>query len=484
MKTPTALEKLNMGQVHLVGIGGAGQHPLAEILLDMGYRLSGSDLKLSATTEALVGRGVRIYEGHRAENLAGATLVVATAAASATNPELVEAARLGLTVLTNAQMVGRLFNEQHSLLAVAGTHGKTTTTGLVAYLLQSVGFEPSYYIGGVPRDLGSAGHAGPLGNIAVVEADEYARRFLNYKPYSALVTNIEADHLDYYGTFEALQEAFGAFAANIKAHSEAGLLVCADDAGAAALGRQVQGNAAFPVYTYGLEGSADWRATNLEMNAKGGYDFDFSFRGKTLGRVEPGLPGLHNVRNATGALALAIRGGASLLKAQELCAAVGEYQGVARRFEVKGEADGITVVDDYAHHPTEIKATLAAARARYGSRRLVALFQPHTYSRTKALLDEFAGSFKEADLVALLEIFPSRETDTLGVSSQDVLDRIKEPSKLAQPLSGAEAAARLTDILRPGDVLLTLGAGDVWKIGEEFLAMKKFSELNAKASRD
>jgi UDP-N-acetylmuramate--alanine ligase len=432
------------------------------MLLDLGYTLSGSDLKLSATTNALAGRGVTVYEGQQAENLNNITLVVTTAAAGAENPELQEARRRGIPILTNAEMVGALLNRKR-LLAIAGTHGKTTTTGLVAFLLEKAGLDPTYYIGGIPRDLGRAGKAGK-GEFAVVEADEYTARFLNYRPEAAIITNIEADHLDYYGSFEALKEAFEKFALNVP--NEGSLFFCADDAGSLELAKKVS---RIGVFTYGLSPEADWQATDLKLNEIGGYSFNLNFQGHLRGTVTLGIPGVHNVRNAIGALAMVIKSEPSF-PIQSFCDLASHYRGTGRRFELKGKFDGKLVVDDYAHHPTEIKATLAAARARYSDKRIVALFQPHTYSRTKALLEEFAGAFEDADVVALMEIFPARETDTLGVSSQDILDKMQHKGKYPQPLTHQNAANVLLEILKEGDVLLTLGAGDVYKVGEQVLA--------------
>jgi UDP-N-acetylmuramate--alanine ligase len=439
----------------------------------MGYTVSGSDLKLSGTTEALARRGIEIYQGQRAENLKQATLVVTTAAAGADNPELQEAARRGLPVLQNAEMVGLLLNPKR-LLAVAGTHGKTTTTGLVAFLLERAALEPTFYIGGVSTDLGVAGKAGK-GEFAALEADEYARRFLNYRPEAAVITNVEPDHMDYYGTWEALQAAFAAFAGKVRPGGK--LYLCADDQGAASMQRTVTTEA--EIFSYGLDPQADWQSSQLSPNAKGGHDFNLSFRGKDVGKVSLGLAGVHNVRNATGALAMVLTAAPQVDPALFLALA-GQYQGTARRFELKGELMGITVIDDYAHHPTEIKATLAAARARFGQRRLVALFQPHTYTRTKALMDDFARSFAEADVVGLMEIFPARETDTLGVSTADILGRMEHSGKLSSPLNHVQAVQNLGQILQPGDVLLTLGAGDVWKVGEQLLSQPRTQELTKK----
>ncbi len=452
----------DLSQIHLLGIGGAGQNALAEMLLDMGYSLSGSDLKLSATTEGLARRGVTIFEGQRAENLKNTTIVITTAAAGEHNPELQEARRRGLPVMQNAEVVGQLMNQKR-LLAIAGTHGKTTTTGLVAFLLERLDLDPTYYIGGVPFDLGRAGKAGK-GQFAVVEADEYARRFLQYQPEAAIITNIDHDHLDYYETYPALEAAFTNFARNLKPNGS--LYVCYESGLAADMAENI--STVTRVQRYGFSPFDRWSAIELEPNELGGYSYKLTHLGRVEGIVKLRLAGVHNVLNSVAALAMLIE----LLPEVEiatLCELAGQYRGTGRRFEVKGEVRGITVVDDYAHHPTEIKATLAAARARYPHRRLVALFQPHTYSRTKALLADFAAAFEDADVVALMEIFAARETDTLGVSSADILEKMNHSGKLSAPLTHADAAQTLTGILKEGDVLLTLGAGDVWKIGEQVL---------------
>lgn len=465
----TTLAQYDTGQIHLLGIGGAGQNALAEMLLEAGYRVSGSDLKLSATTEALQKRGVTVFEGQQATHLNNVTLVVTTAAAPGDNPELQEAARRGIPVLQNAEMVGLLLNSKR-LLAVAGTHGKTTTTGLVAYLLEQAHFDPSYYIGGISQDLGRAGHTG-LGEWAVVEADEYARRFWHYQPRAALVTNLEADHLDFYGSLEALEGAFVRFCDNLPTGGT--LYLCGDDRGARELmGKVTRG---IKIYTYGLEDGNDWTATDLRLNERGGYTFTLNRQGQVLGGVSLSLSGRHNVLNAVGALAMVSESLPDVEPSLWL-EITGRYRGAARRFELKGEAGGITVVDDYAHHPTEIRATLQAARSRFMGRRIWAVFQPHTYTRTKALLDGFAAAFDLADQVALLEIFPARETDTLGVSSADILAKMDRTSKIMRPLTLETAPAALLDLLKPGDVLLTMGAGDVWKVGEEVLTRLQSKE--------
>ncbi|NWJ44471.1 MAG: UDP-N-acetylmuramate--L-alanine ligase [Chloroflexi bacterium] len=455
------LDELDTSHVFLLGIAGAGQYPLAEMLLDIGCKISGSDLKPGENGERLRQRGVTVYEGHDPSNLKDATLLVTTAASTANNPELIEAQARGIRTLTNAQMVALLVNSKRCL-AIAGTHGKTTTTNLVAALLSRAELEPTFYIGGISRDLGCSGGMGK-GEYAVVEADEYARRFLEYRPDAALVNNIEGDHLDYYGDFETLKAAFHQFATQSRR-----LFFCADEPNARLMGEQFLKERGSGVYLYGLDGMADWRAANIESNSLGGNDFTL-WQGKNIqARVSLALPGLHNVSNAVGALAMCITAAPHIPPAK-FCELISEFQGTARRFEVKGEKNGVLVVDDYAHHPTEIMATLASARQRYSGRRLVALFQPHTHRRTKTFLNEFAAAFTQADRVLLMEIFRTRETDTLGVSSEDILSLMQHPGKVTQVVTYQNASVILKEILQPGDVLLMLGAGDIWKIADLLL---------------
>ncbi len=469
------LEELDLSRVHLVGVAGAAMNALADVLLDLGYTVSGSDLKLSATTEALQARGVTIFEGHQAANLDKATLVVKTAAAPDDNPELVEARRQNVPVLTAAQMVGLLVNARRCL-AIAGTHGKTTTTSLVSWLLVGAQLDPTFFIGGVSRDLGVAGRAGK-GEFAVVEADEYARRFLELRPEVAVITNIEPDHLDYYGSFEAIIEAFKQYALNVQPGGT--LLVSLPDEadeGLNKLGADLLEAGYLEERNYETfaiadepKGMATFEAVLKGVNSAGGHDFDLYQDGELLTSVSLCLPGLHNVKNALAALAMC-RLVAPEVEMARFASVASEFKGAQRRFEIKGDANGVTIVDDYAHHPTEIKATLAAARSRFPNRRLVVLFQPHTYSRTKAHLADFAQSFGDADLLALMEIFAARESDTLGISSSDLLNKVIYPEKLSQPLTHENAAQALVEVLKSGDVLLTLGAGDVWKVGEAVLA--------------
>lgn len=447
---------------HFIGIGGAGMSALADALIDLGAAVSGSDAVESDATRELQNRGARVYIGHDPSNVGDATRVVLTAAVRPDNPELREAQRRGLPVVKRAVLLGLLMDTRRGA-AVAGTHGKTTTSAMISYVLATAGHDPSYMVGGTIRELGPGGHWGS-GPVLVAEADEYDSSFLQLRPEVAVVTNIEADHLDYYKSVEAIFAAFAEFALNIKPGGL--LLICADDAGAMGLARQLLDSAApFRIQLYGRSREAVWQPRETGPNTHGGTDYLVLRNGQEMGRVSLSVPGGHNVLNSLAALAACVELG---LDPAEAARRLGEYKGAGRRFEEKGTVCGVTVVDDYAHHPTEIAATLEAARRRYPGRRLVVLFQPHTYTRTRDFMDDFSRVLGLADQAIVSEIYASRESDTLGLSSRMIVERItRSRAEYAPDLR--EAAEMLLDDLRPGDVLLTMGAGDVWKAGEDVL---------------
>jgi UDP-N-acetylmuramate--alanine ligase len=462
---------LNARRIHIIGIGGAGMSPLAMILLALGKQVTGSDLHLSAVTADLVSRGATVFEGHRPENVRGAELVVMTSAAREDNPEIQAARQQGIAVVKGSQLLGALMDERIGI-AVAGTHGKTTTTGMIALILERAGLDPTFVVGGIVRDLGVSGKLGQ-GRYLVAEADEYDERFLQLRPYIAVVTNIEADHLDFYKNMQNLQFAFSCFA---KAITPGGwLAACGDDRLARQLGetrslsslgelRQmagIRGNSLL----YGMGNGLDYRAVELVVNDGGGYDFSVEHQGESLGRFRTVIPGRHNVQNAVAAITVARLVGVPLDVVRE---ALAGFHGAARRFEVKGEVNGVTVVDDYAHHPTEIRATLAGARSRYPGRRIVAVHQPHTYSRLRNLLADFAAAFADADVVLICDIYASRESDDLDMHSLKLVDAMGHGDvRYAGGLTGA--VDMLKNLLKPGDVLITLGAGDVNTVGEQIL---------------
>lgn len=447
-------------QVHLVGIGGMHMSAIAQMLLADGISVSGSDLVMSPLTERLRELGAEVHSGHHPANVGGATLVVTTMAAKSDNPELVEAARRGIPVIPRHEMVARLM-ENRTAIAVAGTHGKTTTSTLIALLLQRAGLDPAYLLGGESVDLGSNAAAG-AGDQIVIEADEYAGAFLAYHPHVAVITNIEADHLDYFGTEARIFREFRQFMENVPA---SGVIVACSDSPAVRQVASSDGTApSASLRWYGLESRADWRADNISLVAGGGSTFEILSPSGRHGPFSLRLAGVHNVVNATAAFVVGQHLGLDDLTIRD---ALAECRGAHRRFETVGEAAGITVVDDYAHHPTEITATLAAARGRYPGRRIVVLFQPHTYSRTRYLLSGFQRCFSGADSLYLLQTFAARETADAGMDAHALAQELPRSPTVAENLD--EAVSLLARELQSGDVCFTMGAGDVTQVGSPLL---------------
>ena len=447
-------------RVHLVGIAGSGMAPLARWFLARGCAVSGSDLRASPTLGALARAGVAVSVGHAAEHLPATDLVVVSAAIGPTNPEVVAARARGLPVLTHAEVLGAL-TRQSRAIAIAGTHGKTTTTALVGFLLDRAGRDPTILAGSELCNYaeGLRVGRGPL----VVEADEYHHRFLELSPHVAVITNVEADHLDYFGDPLAVEAAFAAFAARLPPD---GLLIrCADDPGASRVpthGRRV--------VSYGLHAEAAWRAWEIVPLPHGGMRFMVA---APDGQVLPAwtrLDGHHNIQNVLAALAVVTAEGVPLATA---VAALGEFRGTRRRLEPIGSAAGITVVDDYAHHPTAVAVTLAAVRARWAGPLWVA-FQPHTRHRTAALLDAFANAFAAADAVVVTGIYEpaGREHTEVPISGADLAAKIRGPQ--ARYVADLDAAAALLAAELPdGALLLTMGAGDIDTLGPRVLARRE-----------
>lgn len=452
-----------MLNIHLIGIGGAGLSAIATVLLQQGYVVSGSDMQASPATERLARLGATIFIGHRAENLdmddrrSTIDMVVVSSAISPDNSELVEARRRGLPVFKRAEWLGRMMQAQVGI-AIAGTHGKTTTTAMTAFILHEAGHDPTYIVGGFIPQLDTNAAAGQ-GAAFVIEADEYDHTFLGLRPAVTVVTTVEWDHPDIFPTPQAVYDAFEKF---IQLTPEDGLVIgCGDDVGV----RAVINGARAKLVTYGLQPHNQWQAVDIRPNQRGGCDFRVR-RDNTAAdqavAVSLAVPGRHNVCNALAALVVADHQNLELAQAAQL---LSQFKGVARRFEIKGEIDGLIVIDDYAHHPTEVKTTLAAARARFGNQPLWLAFQPHTFSRTLALLDDFTDAFDQADHVIIVDIFASREIDTGLIKSQDLVKRMKHPD--ARYIGSLSAAADyLATQLIPPAVLLTMGAGDGYKIGE------------------
>lgn len=452
------------GQVHLVGAGGVHMSAIGQLLLARGIAVTGSDLQPSSYTRRLEQLGAKIYQGHTASNVGDAELLVVTAAARDDNPELIAARERGLPVMLRAEMVQHLV-EDREVLAIAGSHGKTTTTNMLAVMMERGGLDPLVILGGDSPDLGGNVRDGK-GQHAVLEADEYAEAFLQYSPKIALVTNIEADHLDYYGTEDHYKAAFARFASQVQ--PDGTLIACADSPDAVALAEARSGAEAH-VESYSVENEATWRARGLRGNDHGGLDCTVELDGRELGKLSLRVPGRHNVINALGALAVAMRAGVDFHRA---ASAVSDFQGTRRHFEFIGDITSdrgpITIVDDYAHHPTEIRATLNAARQRFAGRRLVACFQPHTYSRSRYLLEGFRTCFEALDVLYLLPTYAARETSEAGIDAASLGREIDTPSPLL--LDSIESGTtQIAAMLEPGDVFLTIGAGDVTQLAPAVL---------------
>ena len=470
--------------VHFVGIGGIGMSALARILLDEGRRVSGSDLQENSFTQELARRGATIYRGHQPDHVAGAELVVITAAAREDNPEVQEARRRGIAVLKRAELLGQMMRYTRGI-AVAGTHGKTTTSSLIGYTLVEAGLDPTVIVGGDVPELGGNARSG-AGDLLVAEADEFDASFLTLKPSVAVVTNVEPEHLDFYKDFQGVIKAFSMFLLGVPASGH--IIFCLDDPVLAALQSNERGSnrpklnvRSTPAFaqerslltdalqaqsiSYGFHPQACWRAERLQPNARGGTDFTVLKQHAAFGDFSLRIPGRHNVSNALAVVAVGDLLGVPLATLQRAIAA---FNGVKRRFQVLGEADGVTVVDDYGHHPTEVAATLAAARARYANRPIHCIFQPHTYSRTKLLLAEFASAFRDADRVSVTDIYAAREDNIWGITGRDLAVALDHPSvNYTATLEQAAGAALAT--LKSGDVLIVMGAGDVYKAGERVL---------------
>ena len=452
--------------VHLVGIGGTGLSAIARVLMEQGAVISGSDLVLSPVAKALARDGARVFERHRAENVDGADYLVVSSAVPSSNVELQAARAAAIPVLKRPEFLGQMMRGQVGV-AVAGTHGKTTITAMIASILLTADRDPTFVVGGVIAGVGTNAHAGSE-PLFIVEADEYDRTFLSLTPTVAVVTSIEHDHPDCYPAFADYRMAFEAFVALVP--DDGLLVICSDDPAAQELGT-ARRSAGAAVTFFGLGHRAEWRAEEVRPNFAGGVDFLATHSGEMLGLVRLRLPGAHSASNAMAALAVAASLDVPFPDSRE---ALTEFRGVGRRFEVHGEVSGVTVVDDYAHHPTEIQATLEAARSRFPGRPLWVVWQPHTYSRTKKLLQDFGQAFGVADHVIVLPIYPARETNALGLTSGDVAAAI-QLRDVRRVASLDEALVLMGTEVRSGDVVLTLGAGDGNKVGEWLLEVLEVS---------
>jgi UDP-N-acetylmuramate--alanine ligase len=445
-------------RIHFVGIGGIGMSGIAELLLNLGYVVSGSDAKESPLTRRLSSLGGTIFTGHAPANVSGANVVVVSSAVKPDNSEVLEARRQQIPVIPRAEMLAELMRLKYSVV-IAGAHGKTSTTSMVGTVLVQGGMDPTVVIGGRLNAFGSNAKLG-RGDVIVAEADESDGSFLKLSPTIAIVTNIDREHLDHYANLAEIQDAFVTFVNKVPFYGVA--VLCLDDPNIQAIlpriGRRI--------LTYGTSNQADLVALHIEFQDFGSR-FQVRHRGRQLGELRLKVPGLHGVLNSLAAVAAGLE---LDLPFEKIAAALGDFQNADRRFQIKGEKRGVLVVDDYGHHPTEILATLTAAR-HASDRRIVAVFQPHRYSRTRALEAEFGRAFHQADMLFVLPIYAAGEDPIDGVSAERLVGRIKEfgHRDVTYAPDFATVLKALRERLRDGDLLITLGAGDVWKLGEDWL---------------
>jgi len=446
--------------LHFVGIGGIGMSGIAEVLLNLGYRVTGSDLVESETTARLIELGGEISLGHSKDNVGDADVVVISSAVRPDNPEVVAARQAGIPLVPRAMMLNELMRMKYGI-AIAGSHGKTSTTSMVATIMAEARMDPTMVIGGKLNILGTNARLG-AGDYLVAEADESDGSFLQLTPTIAVVTNIDNEHMDYYGNFENLRRAFSQFLEKVPFYGRA--ILCLDDEEVAGLLAELDR----PYITYGLTAQADVIASHI-VHSGFGSSFQVSLSGEPLGDVNLKVPGLHNVYNALAAISIGLE---LDIPFEIISKALGSFAGVQRRFQLKGEAAGISVYDDYGHHPTEIRTTLDGARRGWEGR-IIVLFQPHRFSRTRDLLAEFGTAFHNADEVLVLDIYGAGEEEIEGLNSEVVADTLGSHGHRYVKYVGSrdQAVKSALEILKPGDLLLTLGAGDIWRAGEGILAL-------------
>ena len=449
-------------RIHMVGIGGIGLSAIARILAAWGHDVSGSDLRTSEVTRGLNALGIRTYEGQRAEQVRGAELVVVSSAVPETNAEVIAAREAGIPVMKRHLLLGQMMSGSYGI-AVAGTHGKTTTSAMIAVMLMELGLSPTFIVGGIVAQLRTNAQAGH-GPHFVIEADEYDRTFHGLRPDIAVVTNVEMDHPDCYPDLASMREAYATFLTRVP---EGGWVVACADSRQLTVTLCEAPAIRSRVVSYGRSETAHYQVSDVAPTADGGTQFAVRRGGRMWTSCVLQVPGDHNALNATAALVVADLLGLDSVRAAE---ALATYRGVDRRFQVKGQAAEVTVVDDYAHHPTEVRATLAAARRRYPGRRLVVVFQPHTYSRTEALYEEFLDCFADADRVVIMDVYAARPREVPTVSAKALATAVHHSA--AAYLGGADAVVEaLAHQLTRGDVLITLGAGDGYLVGERLLAI-------------
>jgi UDP-N-acetylmuramate--alanine ligase len=457
------IEELKGNHVHFIGIGGISMSGLSEILLHKGYTVSGSDLIKTPITDSLQDKGVKIYIGHNSSNIEGADWVVYTIAVKEDNPEIIAAKKKGIPIVERATLLGHIMETYPYSIGISGSHGKTTTTSMLSLILKNARLDPTVLVGGIDDHIGGNVRIGNS-RYFISEACEYNGSFLNFEPYMAIILNIDEDHLDYYKDINDIYEAFVSYAGLV---SPKGIIIgCNDDPLVSKLLAQVP----FRKVTFAIKGKGDWTAQDIKYDHRGYPSYRGVYKGQDMGRFELKIPGLYNIYNALAASAAAWSIGISIDIIRE---SLESFKGTHRRFEIKGSQNQVTVIDDYAHHPTEVRAILQAAR-KYPHKRIWCVFQPHTYTRTEKLFYEFSESFIDADEILITDIYGAREKAIDGVNSEKLAKAIHERGKSARYMHSFDQAVDfLSNNVKPGDLVLTMGAGDIFKVGDKFLKNTK-----------
>lgn len=460
------LDSTRIKKIHFVGIGGISMSGLAEILIQHGYQVTGSDMKSSNITSKLEDMGVKVYIGHSERNINNPDLVVYTAAVKQNNPELLEAQRLAIPIIDRATLLGEIMKKYPHSIAISGTHGKTTTTSMITMIMIEAAMNPTVHIGGELEAIGGNTKIGES-DYFIAEACEYVESFLKFYPFMAVILNIELDHVDYFRDINHIKEAFSKFVSHVP---KSGYLVaCVDDENVLSVLNKIECNK----ITYGIKSqNAQYTAQDIVFDEMGCASYKLFIDGNKVTTIKLSIPGVHNVSNSLAAVAACSTFGCSVNDIKE---GLKKFKGARKRFEQKGYVDNIKVIDDYAHHPSEIKATLKAARNCTHSR-IWCVFQPHTYTRTKSLMNEFSEAFDDADTVIVTDIYAAREADTGEVHASMLADRINEKEKKAVYISGFDNIVKfLEEKVVSGDLIITMGAGDIVKVGETFLKNKEMS---------
>lgn len=444
-----------VNNIHLVGIGGIGMSGLAEILLDKGFVVSGSDIKSSHITKKLEANGVKMHIGHYEENIVGADIIVHTSAIKADNPEIAKARVLDIPVLDRAEMLGRLMGNYKKSVAVSGAHGKTTTTSMISLIFEQSELNPTILVGGELKEIGGNVKVGSS-NLLITEACEYKENFLKFKPNIGIVLNIDEDHLDYFKDFDHIFSAFSKFTKLIP--KKGALILNNDDYNV----RRLVHHAGCNIITYGININSDFQAKNITFSGAGYPSFDVMYKESFLERFTLNIPGKHNIYNALASISTTYTLGVPLDKIKQI---LSKFKGTHRRFDILGQWNKVTVIDDYAHHPTEIRATLDAVR-KFPHNKIWCVFQPHTYTRTKAFLLDFAQSFSDADKIIITDIYAAREKNIDEVHSKNLVDHIKQEGQDAVYIdSFGKVVAYLKEYAQPNDIVLVMGAGNIYEVG-------------------